>query len=60
MLTDVAGRRVLGKQISGMAGWNDWIWNGELDRGRAAAGVYFLQIRGRQGGMTRKRVVVCR
>ncbi len=60
MLTDVAGRRVLERRFEGHAGWNDWIWNGYLDRGRASAGVYFLQVNSRQGGSTRRRLVVCR
>ncbi len=60
VLTDVTGREVLREAIPTLAGWNDWIWNGELDRGRAAAGVYFLQLKNTGGGVTRKKVVICR
>ncbi len=60
IVTDVAGRDVLRKEIATQVGWNDWIWNGELDRGRAASGVYFLRLRGGDGKETRRRLVVCR
>ncbi len=60
ILTDVTGRDVLRKEIPGRVGWNDWIWNGDLDRGHAAAGVYFLRLKSSDGKVTRRRLVVCR